>query len=192
MRRFGVIVLAAGGATRMGEPKQLVKLGGVTLVERAVSVALESGATEVVVVLGARAREVVDVLEGVPVKTVVNESWSEGLGSSIACGVLALSPDLDAAILTLADQPFVPAAHLRQIAGTPGSIVATQWDEASGPPCLFEQDHFPELAALSGDQGAKSVIRRHGAAFVRLQTAQIDIDTLDDLAAAQRFLRPSE
>lgn len=192
MRRFGVIVLAAGGATRMGEPKQLLKLGGVTLVERAVRVALESGAAEVVVVLGARADLVVDVLEGVPVNTVVNKAWNEGLGSSIACGVSALSPDLDAVVLTLADQPFVPAAHVRQMSETPGGIVATEWDKASGPPCLFERRHFAELAALSGDHGAKPLIQRHGATFVRLQTAQIDIDTPHDLAVAQGILSPSE
>lgn len=186
MRRFGVIVLAAGGAARMGVPKQLAKLGGLTLVERAVGAALGSGAAEVVVVLGAGADQVREALAGASVRIVVNEAWEDGLGSSVGLGVKALSPRLEAVILTLADQPFVSAAHLRQLAETSGSIVATRWDEASGPPCLFEQVHFAELAALSGDQGAKALIRQHGATYLTLQDAQVDIDTPADLARAER------
>jgi len=180
-----VIVLAAGGATRMGVPKQLAKLGGLTLVERAVGAALGSGAAEVVVVLGAGADQVREALARSSARIVVNEAWADGLGGSIAVGAKALNPNLDAVILTLADQPFVPAAHLRQMAETPGSIVATRWDEASGPPCLFEQCHFAELAALSGDQGARALIRQHGATYLTLQDAQVDIDTPADLARAE-------
>jgi molybdenum cofactor cytidylyltransferase len=169
----------------MGVPKQLAKLGGLTLVDRAVGAALESGAAEVVVVLGAGADQVREALAGASVRIVVNEAWEDGLGSSIGLGVQALSLGLEAVILTLADQPFVPAAHLRQMAETPGSIVATRWDEASGPPCLFEKVHFAELTALSGDQGAKALIRQHGATYLPLQDAQIDIDTPADLASAE-------
>lgn len=172
----------------MGVPKQLAKLGGLTLVERAVGAALESGAAEVVVVLGAGADQVREALAGASVRIVVNEAWEDGIGSSIGLGVKALSPGLEAVILSLADQPFVPAAHLRQMAETPGSIVATRWDEASGPPCLFEQRFFGELTALSGDQGARTVIRQHGATYLTLQEAQIDIDTPADLAKAEGLL----
>ncbi|MBS1707564.1 MAG: nucleotidyltransferase family protein [Armatimonadetes bacterium] len=188
MRRFAVIVLAAGGSSRMGRPKQLEQVGGMTLVERAARTALGCGAAEVVVVLGAVAEEVKSALEGLPVRPTVNDSWRDGLGSSIAHGVSSMSPAVDAVILTLADQPFVTSEHLRALAANPADIVATAWDSESGPPCLFASRFFPELVALAGDRGAKSVIRRHGAALVNLEGASLDIDAPEDLATAQGLL----
>ncbi len=188
MRRFGVIVLAAGGSSRLGRPKQLEALGGATLVERAVDAALGCGASEVVVVLGAEAEGVGKVLRSRPVRLTVNPEWQDGLGGSIAHGVSALPPGMDAVVLALADQPFVTSGHLRRLVETPGEVVATEWDGGYGSPCLFESSHFAELASLKGDRGAKALVDRYGAARVRLDTAALDVDTPDDLAAAERRL----
>jgi CTP:molybdopterin cytidylyltransferase MocA len=88
---IGIIVLAAGSSSRMGEPKQLLHFEGETLLRRAVEAALETACRPVIVVMGAvvteKMREEVSSLEAL---IVVNELWTEGMGSSIRCGIGAL------------------------------------------------------------------------------------------------------
>lgn len=186
---IGIVVLAAGGSTRMGEPKQLLRYGGTTLLGRAVAVALGSRCRPVVVVLGSgaeAARAEVDPRA----RVVVNEAWEEGMGSSIRCGVSALGDAAAAAVVMLCDQPFVTSelidrlveAHLDR--GAP--VVASEYDAAGertrGVPALFDRALFPELLALSGAQGAKRVVERHASDLVTVPApeAAFDVDTPDD------------
>ncbi len=185
---IGIVVLAAGGSTRMGEPKQLLRYEGMTLLGRAVSVALGSRCRPVVVVLGAGAdgaRAEVDPRA----RVVVNEAWAEGMGSSIRCGVAALG-EAAAAVVTLCDQPFVTSELIDRLveAHLDGGalVVASEYDAAGertrGVPALFDRALFPELLALSGAQGAKRVVERHASDLVTVPApeAAFDVDTPDD------------
>lgn len=163
MRPFSVVVLAAGASAHAGRPKLLLPYLGRTLVEHAVRTALASGASEVVVVLGDRAEAVRTKLRGLPVRIVVNRDWSEGIGSSVRCGVCAVGPDIDSVVIALADQPRITPDHLRtlsrRLAETGKTMIASSYDGVLGAPCAFARSEFPRLLALTGEAGARSLIR---------------------------------
>jgi len=186
---FGVVVLAAGGSARLGRPKQLLPYLGRTLVEHAVRTALASGASEVVVVVGAEADAIRERLRGLRVRVVHNRDWAEGMGSSIRCGVAALSDSIGAAVIALADQPRITPGHLRSLALRLGEsekpIAASSYDGVVGAPCAFSHTEFPRLLALSGDAGARSLIRAGGAPVetISFDGANVDVDTPEDYQA---------
>lgn len=184
--KVAALVLAAGGATRFGRPKQLLQIDGENLVQRACRVAREAGCSPVVLVLGAHA----DVIrsDGLPdeVDVLVNDSWQDGMGTSIATGVRALSPDdSDALIIMLADQPGIGVASLQSLiakAGEPNvSIVLSHSGEAMGPPALFTKRHFATLAVLEGDQGGRGIAKDHPeeVATASIPESRWDIDVPD-------------
>src|SRR5437868_4439487 len=88
--QIAAVILAAGGSTRMGQPKQLLRYKGETMLRRSAHVALLAGYDPVIIVLGSEANSMRQELSEIPVGIVVNENWLEGLGSSIRCGILAL------------------------------------------------------------------------------------------------------
>ena len=186
---FGVVVLAAGGSSRMGRAKGLLPFLGRTLVEHAARVALASGASEVVVVIGAEAPAMRARLAGLPVRIVHNDAWAEGMGGSLRAGIAALSTGVASAVVALADQPRMAPAHLRALAahleteGVP--IVASLYDGVLGAPCAFARGEFPRLLALSGDVGARHLIRSGDApvATLAFAGANFDVDTPAEYAA---------
>ncbi|MFZ9746982.1 MAG: NTP transferase domain-containing protein, partial [Opitutaceae bacterium] len=114
----GLIILAAGASTRMGQPKQLLEVGGQPLLLRAVAAALAAPVWPVVVVLGAHAAVLRPLLAPQPVLVVENAAWAEGMASSLREGVAALaqfSRRLEAAVVVLADQPALDAAVIRRL-----------------------------------------------------------------------------
>jgi len=116
------VVLAAGGSTRFGKPKQLVAFQGEAFVGRIVRGAIDAGCAPVVVVTGEDSAQIRSELTGIPISVAVNPQWSSGLGSSIGVGVrhaMGFAADLDAAVLLTCDQPFVDAAALTQHRITP-------------------------------------------------------------------------
>lgn len=188
MATFGVVVLAAGGSGRMGRAKQLLPYLGRTLVEHAVRTALASGANEVVVVVGAEAAQIRERLRGLRVQIVENREWAEGMGGSISLGVGALGDSVERVVVALGDQPRVTPQHLRALGLAGGAIVASSYDGLLGAPCAFAQSEFPSLLALTGDQGARAILRRdpERVEVVVFEDANVDIDTPEDI----RFLVP--
>jgi molybdenum cofactor cytidylyltransferase len=186
----GIVVLAAGEAKRFGSAKLVVPIDGVPLVRRAALAALDVVA-RVVVVTGAHREAVEACVADLAVERVFNAGWADGMGGSIACGIAALG-DCDAAIIALADQPLIGrnefveliAAHAR----APGRIVAAQFDEVRGPPCLFPQQHFHELMKLHGEQGARAVLLQYADRVdaVPLSAAAVDVDTPEDFTPLRK------
>lgn len=177
----------------MGVSKQLLALEGESLVRRAARVALASRCDDVFVVVGAPAAEVTKELDDLPLRVLENRRWHEGLASSIRVGVTAAEaltePAVDAALLTLVDQPAVgPELLDRLIAalgGAPAGLVAAEYGGTIGAPALFARRHFAALLALSGDRGGKAILVAHGAAVVAIPFPEgvFDIDTPADLSA---------
>ncbi|NOK19628.1 nucleotidyltransferase family protein [Corallococcus carmarthensis] len=187
-----VVVLAAGGSSRLGQPKQLLHHEGTSLVRRAVRNAL-AASPEVVVVLGARREDVAAELDGLPVRCVDNPDWALGQGSSLHTGLRALPPDVDGAVLMLCDQLRVDAAHLRSLIATfersRAPIVASAYAGTRGVPALFSRALFPELESLPPTDGARRLIARDPSRVVEvpLPGGEEDVDTAED---ALRLTRP--
>ena len=166
---FAVIVLAAGTPARNGRSSRLARYRGRSLVEHATRSALASGACEVLVVAGDDISEVRRCLRTFRVRVVHNPLASEGISSSIRAGLSSLSPRSAAAIITLCDRPNITPGHLRALgqrvltAGGP-PVVASAYDGVLGAPCAFARQVFPSLLELSGQHGARHLIRAAGAA----------------------------
>ena len=193
-----LILLAAGASVRMGRPKQLLLVDGQSLLRRIAERALASPVNPVVVVLGANAAEIAPSLAGLPVRTVVNPEWAEGLGSSLRIGVELLAsfaPETAGVIVTLADHPDFSVACVQKLIDaqrvTRCSIVASEHEGVRGPPVLFAAKHFPALRALRGDTGARGLLQAHASdvASVPLGPA-CDLDTPADYAAYLRRSSP--
>jgi molybdenum cofactor cytidylyltransferase len=187
MPRVGVIILAAGEASRMGAPKQLLDYQGRPLICHAADVALASLCRPVVVVVGAQADALRKELEGWPVEIAENPRWREGMGTSIRRGVEALGGHgVDGVILALADQPLITPAMLDRLselhAKTGKPIVASEYSGTLGVPVLFDQTMFPDLLALAPDKGCKGVIMAHRdlTHCVPCPEAETDVDTPAD------------
>jgi molybdenum cofactor cytidylyltransferase len=187
MSQTALIILAAGASTRMGQPKQLLDFQGKPLLRHVVEIAIASPCHSVTVVLGANAPEIQPTLQALPIHLLHNSHWSDGMSSSIQCSIQYLSSfpnGVDSAILTVCDQPFISVSLIHQLIQTYRSsyhpIVASAYSETLGVPALFDRQLFPELAALKGAEGAKSVIKRHGAIGVDFPEGSIDLDTLED------------
>ena len=191
MSAIAGIVLAAGGGRRFGGPKAVAEVGGERLVDRGCRVLREGGCAPVVAVLGAAVVPVPGADE-----VVVNPAWAEGLGSSLRAGLAAralTAPDVVAAVLVLADQPWLTPSAVRAVAlgATASSLVmaayAGEADEARGGrghPVLLGRDHWAGVRELArGDVGARPYLRAHaaGVEVVEVEGSAADVDRPEDL-----------
>lgn len=189
MNKTGIIILAAGNSSRLGRPKQLLPYRGKTLLLYVVAEALEASLQPVVVVTGAYQAEIQDALTGLEVNIVHNPRWETGMASGIAAGLgeaLSIEPHLSGLIVAVCDQPYISAELFRSLmekqAGSGKGLIASVYSETLGTPVLFDGRYFTELAVLSGDAGAKQLLRRYpdDVAAVPFPNGSIDIDTEED------------
>lgn len=178
--KVGAIVLAAGGSSRMGSPKQLLPYRGKSLIRRAAETATESDCDRVVVVIGNQAPLMRRELEDLTVSIVENRDWLSGISSSIRVGLDELLKDeLDGVVMMLCDQPFVTADVLNKLIETDRPIVASSYEGTLGVPAFFSRELLNELTALTGDQGARRIILNHPelVAAVPFSQGAVDVDT---------------
>ena len=182
------IVLAAGRSSRLGHAKQSLTFRGETLIARAVRHAQAVCDEGVGVVLGANRDTHVESLARHAVAVIDNAAWQEGLATSIRAGIQAVPETARGALLTLVDQINITDDALRRLglvwSEAPEKIVASHYAGTLGVPAVFPRVRFDDLAALSGDRGAKDLLLRAGEAVlsVNLPEAAFDIDTAEDLA----------
>jgi CTP:molybdopterin cytidylyltransferase MocA len=190
-----VLVLAAGASTRLGQPKQLVRLGGRPALHIVVSSAVAVAGHAVTVVVGAHARDLTHLLGHTPASVIVNRHWEEGIGSSLRLGVSSLSPACEAVLILLGDQVAVTPDDLKRLIsawkGQDGSLAAATYERHVGVPAIFPRICFAELSELRGDQGARGIIERNNYRLVRvpMPNAAVDLDTPEDLAAVTKRFR---
>ncbi len=186
------IILAAGASRRLGQPKQLLLLGGEMMIERTIRLANEAGAAPVITVLGAYHEVIREAVRLSNFTPVINSAWEQGISSSIQAGLAAVeeSDPQTAGVLILAcDQPRLSAEHLRAMlaafcAQAAPSIVASAYGGILGIPAVFPRKVFPPLRALRGDKGARSLLLQPPCPLVALTFpgGEIDIDLPADMA----------
>lgn len=191
------ILLAAGASTRLGQPKQLLRLpafAGETLLDHAVTLARAAGAAPIFVVLGAHAEEIHLECELLDCILVRNEAWHEGMASSLRLGISAVlenAPAASGVMILVCDQPGLSAEHLRRLLDAqesdPDSIAASRYAGRTGVPAIFPRALFPALLELQGDQGARTMLQQPGAAIrgVDFPAGELDLDSPEDLQRLQ-------
>lgn len=183
---LGAILLAAGGSSRLGRPKQLEVIDGQPLVVRQAQLLLRLQPACVVVVTGAVEQEVRGALAGLPVEFVRHADWSRGMGPSIARGIEAMPERVRGALLLLCDQWRIGQDDLERLIETwtrdPNQAVVSAWDGASGPPVIFPRALFQRLLKLQGDRGARQLLKRYAGGLERvpMPNAKFDLDQPGD------------
>jgi CTP:molybdopterin cytidylyltransferase MocA len=186
------IVLAAGASRRLGQPKQLIKLSGETLIERAISLANEAGAAPVIAVLGAHYEIICASIALKDAILSINDQWERGIASSIHAGLRtldAVAKDASGVLILSCDQPRLSAVHLRALIATfiaqnQAAIVASAYAGVHGIPAVFPRSMFAELLALRGDKGARALLINPPCPAIALnfEGGEVDIDEPGDLA----------
>jgi len=172
----------------MGQPKQLLPWRGRTLLRHACETALLTNCHPVIVVLGCQAERCQAEIANLPVSTIVNDRWHQGMGTSVACGIAELEQKADnapASLLMLVDQPDVTPELLRSLIFSwktnPEKIVATAYDQDGGVPALFPRGYFRDLQSLAADRGARSLIAREADLTLVCPAQAIgDLDTPEE------------
>ena len=192
------VVLAAGSASRMGRPKQILPVAGVAMVIRAVRTALQSGVAGVLLVTGAHRDAVMATLDELApaerayVHEVFNPAWQTGQAGSVRAAVNAaamLAPNTGALLFLPVDQPWLPPLLLRREirAWELGSVAAAPavTGQLRGAPALFDRSLWPALLALTGDSGGRPLLAKLGSAVTALPAESdwlADVDTAEDYA----------
>lgn len=185
------IILAAGASRRLGQPKQLLMLGGETLLERTDRLARAAGAAPVIAVLGANFEIICDSVILMNTALSINDRWEQGIATSIHAGLGTLeviSSDTQGALILSCDQPRLSADHLRALietfmAQSEPTIVASTYAEVIGIPAVFPREAFPDLLALRGDKGARALLLEPPFPLIAMSFpgGEIDIDRPEDL-----------
>jgi CTP:molybdopterin cytidylyltransferase MocA len=179
----------------MGEPKQLLRLGGKTLLAQTLENVRAARVGEIVLVLGFAAGPIAQKIATDGVTVVVNQTYQQGMGTSLRVGLSALDPLTQAALIVLADQPLVRPRTLDQIIDqyqqSSAQIVVPIYQGFRGNPVLLDRSVFPEVMALSGDIGCRAIFGNHVDGIVKVAVDDIgillDIDSKDDFAKLRNF-----
>lgn len=192
----GIIILAAGNSSRLGQAKQLLQFKNKSLIRNVADEALAANVGNVIVVTGANQEAVSRELADLPVHFAHNPDWQQGMGSSIRTGLtklLQLDQNTHAVILAVSDQPFVKSESFQNLIETAKiedkTIVACAYQNTMGTPVLFKNRYFDSLLALKGTEGAKGILNQfeNEVSTVSFPKGDIDIDTQEDYNKLLRF-----
>jgi molybdenum cofactor cytidylyltransferase len=179
------LVLAAGGSSRLGTPKQLLRLGEDTLLGRVLATARACHFDQLLVALGGGAAEVMGAVDLSAADIVVNEEFGDGCSSSIAAAMSSLDPRADVLVLLLGDQPGVTPATVQLLLDGMGcaTVAACGYANGRGHPLVFGNALFGELRDLHGDKGVWKLLDQQADDVVDVPIPgpiPRDVDTWDD------------
>ncbi|MBC8015367.1 MAG: nucleotidyltransferase family protein [Sporomusaceae bacterium] len=191
------VILAAGQGRRMGQPKQLLPLGGKPMVWHVAAAACQAALDQVVVITGSYHAEVKEVLEDLPLQVLYNENWAQGQATSVKKAVQSVRDEAGAILFLLADQPLVDIELINKLVGTyretGTSIIMPRWHSQPGNPVLFDMKVWRSaLLQLSGDEGARQIIKQQqqkAVHYIELSDGQafFDVDTQSEYDKIQKL-----
>ncbi len=189
-----IVILAAGKSQRFDDTKQLAMIDGEYLINRQLRRLIQLG-FPIYLVLGARSDEITSCIDQAllaDIEIIINSSWREGMGNTIACAVTEVTQNTDCRhlMICLLDQAMISKTELndliQQSSDHADLITCSQYDDVIGVPAIFPRSYFEALTQLRGDKGAKQLInntrRKH---VVDMPSAAFDLDTpqqLDELS----------
>lgn len=191
------LVLAAGGSSRLGRPKQLEPWGDTTLLGHVVARVKEYPVDEIWVVLGEASEQILDTVDLAGCGVVENPEWEEGIASSLRAGLDALSQlsRVEGALIVIGDQPDIDARVVAEVVdtfdGSSALVVIPKYRYTWGNPVMVGRALWPRLMSLEGDEGAQRLFKAHPEWVEEVWTDQLpprDVDTESDL----RELRPRQ
>lgn len=189
---ISAIVLAAGESRRMGRPKPLVSLDGRTMLQRTLDHLGATRVDEIVVVLGHRAADVLPTLKGLGCRVVINREYRRGMSTSIRRGLQAVSPQAQAVLVVLGDQPRIGPEVIDRLVERfhrqGRSIVVPVFRGRRGHPVLFGRSLWDQLRVLEGDIGGRQLLNRYPREVCEVEVDDPgileDIDRPEDLSGA--------
>ena len=200
--RIAALVLAAGRSSRFGRGnKLLVALDGRPLLAHVVGAVVASRLKPVIVVIGHESEQMKQVLKGYDIVLVDNRDYTDGLSTSLRCGLAALPQDVDAVLICLADMPAVTADHIGRLVGrfdpTRGRCIGVPtYHGKRGNPVLWDKRFLLEMSAITGDVGARALIATRTDFMYEVEMPDcavlIDVDTPADMEAARRKPRKAK
>jgi molybdenum cofactor cytidylyltransferase len=182
------LVLAAGGSSRLGRPKQLLPYRGGTLLDHTLGTARACGFDQLICVIGGAAAEIRETVDLSGAEVLENNQFGTGCSSSIALAVEAVDPDCDLLVLLLGDQPGVTPATVAALLDGRGDapLAVCSYEDGLGHPFAFARSLFPELAALHGDKAVwklRDQLAEPVAAVPIPGSIPPDVDTWEDYEA---------
>ena len=186
-KNISAVVLAAGQSARLGKLKQLLLWRGKTLLQYTIDCIQASGIEDIVLVLGAKADTIKNIINYRGLRIVVNAGWQTGKASSIRAGMNAILPNAEGVMIFLCDQPYLTSdlvsAVLQTANQTSADITAPVVGEQIINPVLFKKEIFSDFYLLQGEEGGKKLFKNHSIQRVPWKDERIliDIDTPDDL-----------
>ncbi|MFP3918363.1 nucleotidyltransferase family protein [Lysinibacillus telephonicus] len=196
MYKIGAIILAAGVSKRMGKPKLLLPFNELPLIYYPVSLAVQNELKPIVLVTGQYMNDLENTLGqfNKQVTFAYNDKTDTGISSSLKIGINTVKSHVDAVLVFLGDQPFVPTEvvhkiiqeyHISQHKGI--RIIRPRYGGQEGHPILFDSCLFHEFQLLQGDIGGKEIIKANKK-YVKLidfpnKVWGTDIDTPEEYDA---------
>ena len=188
--KIAVIILAAGNSNRMGKIKQLLEWEDKTIIEKIIKLSLSLKTKDVFVVLGSNYKKIYDVINKYNITIIKNNSWENGIGSSISKGikkVMGYYNSLDGILIILGDQPLISKKYLEKMIHVffkkKPDIVSSKYKKSFGVPAIFGNSIFQSLTNLNKDFGAKKLMEIHLKSMIIIKPDQeilYDIDTEKD------------
>jgi molybdenum cofactor cytidylyltransferase len=189
--QVSAVLLAAGSARRMGQLKQLLPLGSLTVIEHCANTIFSAGISDVVLVIGPDGEAVSSAVEHLPVRVAMNHDHGSDMAASVRVGLHALKDSASAVMICLADHPLVQSETMKLLLvrhqANPASIIIPSHNRRRGHPTLFPRKIIQEIFESSS---LRDVIGAHVRMTVYLNTEDegvlLDMDTPQDY---ERILR---
>jgi molybdenum cofactor cytidylyltransferase len=181
------LVLAAGGSTRMGRPKQLAELDGRPLLAHVLAAVDAAPVDRVLVALGGAADAVLERVDLGRAEPLVVDGWAAGMGHVLASTLAQAGDGWEAVVVLLGDQPLVPGGAVARVveawrAGA-GPVVTATYGGRPGHPRLFDRRLLPDLLRLTGDTGARDLLVTHPDRIHQVEVGDLGSDTDIDVEA---------